>query len=388
MESLRNMEVANERVLLRADFNVPLSEKGEVEEKGDWRLEATLSTINYLLRKKAKLIIIAHLGRPHGKTVARLKLDPVAKRLSELLHRPVVKLENCLGEKVERTIEDMSPGDIILLENIRFYAEEKENDPLFAKKLAELGDIYVNDAFGTCHRAHASIVGIPKYLPKAAGFLLDKEIRALSRVLEKPVHPLTVIIGGAKISTKIKVIQAFLERVDNLILGGALANTVISAKGFAIGKSVSEKEMIEEIKKLKLTDTKLHIPLDAVVSKNSSGKAPSRVAPIGKTKEEEMILDVGPDTCRLYSDVIKQSKMIIWNGPMGLFEVGVFASGSIEIAKAVAQSSAFSVVGGGDTARLLEDLSLVDEMNHISTGGGAMLKFLAGEELPGLKALK
>lgn len=388
MRSLRDFNFKNKRVLVRVDFNVPLGNDGRVDEKEDWRLEAALPTIRYLLDQKAKIILLAHLGRPGGKIVESLRLNPVAQRLEELLGQPVVKLDDCLGQEVEERLKNIQAGEIFLLENLRFQAGEKNNQSDFAQQLAKLGEIYVNDAFGTIHRAHASIVGLPQYLPKCPGLLLEKEIKALSKILDEPIHPLVVIIGGVKISTKIKVIKNFLKQADHLILGGALANTVIRAKGFAIGKSVVEEEMVDEVKKLELTNTKLHIPVDVVASIDAQGQAPSRIVPVGKTKEKEMILDIGPDTIQLFNRIISQAKMIVWNGPMGVFEVAKFASGSRAVARVVAQSSAFSVVGGGDTITLLEQLNLIDKIGHISTGGGAMLKFLAGEKLPGIEALE
>lgn len=379
MKFLRDLDVKDKRVLLRVDFNVPVGDDGLVDSKEDWRIEATLPTINYLLNQKAKVILLSHLGRPKGRVVKSLRLDPIAQRLSELLNKKVVKVEK---------MKEVKSDEIVLLENLRFYSGEEENDPDFTQQLAKLGEIYVNDAFGNVHRAHASMVGLPQYLPSCAGLLLEKEIKVLSEISDKAERPLIVIIGGVKISTKIKVIKNFLKKADGLILAGALANTVISAKGFAIGKSVSQKEMIEEVKQLELTNIKLHIPVDVVASVDPSGRAPSRVAAVGNTEEKEMILDIGPDTIRLFSRIISKAKTIIWNGPLGIFEVEKFAQGSRKIAQAVAQSDGFSLVGGGETITLLEQLGLLKKINHISTGGGAMLKFLANEKLPGIEALK
>ncbi len=388
MKNLRDFDFKNKRVLVRVDFNVPVGDEGRVDEKEDWRLEAALPTINYLLRKKAKIILLAHLGRPHGKIVESLRLDPIARRLEELLGQSVIKLDDCLGRQVEERVKNIQAGEVLLLENLRFHIGEEKNNPDFTKQIARLGEVFVNDAFGVIHRPHASMVSLPQYLPGCAGLLLEKEIRILSKVLTKPKHPLVVIIGGVKISTKIKVIKNFLEKTDDLILGGALANTVIKAKGFTIGKSIVEEEMVDEVKKLELTNIKLHIPVDVITSIDAQGRAPSRIAPVGHTKEKEMILDIGPDTCQLFKQVISQAKMIIWNGPMGLFEVDKFASGTKEIARTIAQTKGFSVVGGGDTVNLLEELNLIGKIDHVSTGGGAMLKFLAGEKLPGLEVLK
>ncbi|MFH1551282.1 MAG: phosphoglycerate kinase [bacterium] len=383
MKFLRDFNFKNKRVLVRVDFNVSLK-SGQIFN--DFRIKATLPTIKYLVEKKAKVILLSHFGRPdNSEKYHSLKI--VSKRLSFLLNQEIGFLDKCFGAEVKRKIEQIKPGNIVLLENLRFYKEEEKNDTVFAKQIADLGEIYVNDAFGVIHRSHASIVGLPKYLPCCAGLLLEKEIKNLSNVLDKSRHPLLVIIGGAKISTKIKLIKKFLQEADNLILGGALANTVISAKGFAIGRSIIEEKMIDEVKKLKLTNTKLHIPVDVVVSSSPCGKKSTRVAPIGNTKENEMILDIGPDTIQLFQKIINQSKTIIWNGPMGLFEIEKFSLGSKNIAMAVANSSAFSVVGGGDTITLLQSVNLLKNISHISTGGGAMLKFLAGEKLPGIEAL-
>ncbi|NQV00565.1 MAG: phosphoglycerate kinase [Parcubacteria group bacterium] len=390
MKFIRDFNFEHKRVLVRVDFNVPLwlGKNGDIDNEEDWRIEATLPTINYLLEQKAKIILIAHFGRPNGKIVENLRLDLVKKRLEKLLARPVIKLNDCIGEEVEKQIGNMQAGDIVLLENIRFYPEEKNNDSDFAKQLADLGEIYVNDAFGTSHRAHASIIGLPKYLPNCAGLLLEKEIKFLSKILEKTEHPLVVIVGGAKISTKIKFIKNFLDKADNLLLAGALANTIISAKGFNIGKSVTEEEMIEETKKLDLDNPKLHAPVDVAVSVDSSGKTSSRISLISNVKKDEMILDIGPDTIKLFTRIISQAKMVVWNGPMGLLEVEKFSLGSREIAHAIAKNPGFSTVGGGDTVAFLEELGLLDKITHISTGGGAMLKFLAGEKLPGIEALE
>ncbi|MEA2113231.1 MAG: phosphoglycerate kinase [Patescibacteria group bacterium] len=387
MKFIRDFNFENKRVLVRVDFNVPVGDDGQVDETEDWRLEAVLPTIRYLLGQKAKIILLTHLGRPGGKVVENLRLNPVAKRLEELLGRSVVKFDDCLGKEVEERVESMRGGEIFLLENLRFHIGEENNRLDFAQQLAKLGEFYINEAFGVAHRAHASIVGLPQYLPDYAGLLLEKEIKILSGALNSSKRPLVVIVGGVKISTKINIIKNFLEKADDILLGGALANTIISAKGFAIGKSIIEENMVEEIKLLRITDTKLHIPVDVVASTDMSGKTAGNISPVAKIKENEIILDIGPDTSDLFSEIISQAGTIIWNGPMGLFEMDKFILGSKKIAQAVAQSKGFSLVGGGDTISLLERLNLLDKMGHISTGGGAMLEFLAGTELPGLKAL-
>jgi phosphoglycerate kinase len=373
MKTLRDVDVRGKKVLVRVDFNVPL-ENGRVVN--DFRIRAVLPTIEYLREQKAKVILLTHLGRPNGKIVEELKVDPIAEKLSEFF--PVEKLDDCVNVEIKEN------DSVVLLENVQFYAGEKEKSPEFIKALVSLADVFVLEAFGQAHRDYASISG----LPFCAGLLMEKEIKNLSEVLNNPKHPLVVVVGGKKISTKIKMIKSFLEKADDLILGGVLANTVIAAKGLSIGKSVSEKSMEEEVKKLKLTNTKLHIPFDVIVSTDISGQAPVRIAPVGRTEKDEMILDIGPDTISLYKDVIKSASMIIWNGPMGVIESEKFVKGSEQIALAIAESEGFSVVGGGESIILLNKLGIKDKINHISTGGGAMLNFLAGEKLPGVEALK
>ncbi len=383
MKSINDFDFRDKRVLVRVDFNVSL---GNGSIFNDFKIRASLPTIEYLIKQGARIILISHLGRPTD-SEKQFSLEQVGHRLSKLINKQVLFINNCLGEDVKREVEGLKSGGVVLLENLRFYDGEKDNDSDFAKELAGLADIYINDAFGVSHRTHASVVGIPRYLSGYMGLLMEKEIRNLSKVLKEPDHPLVVIIGGAKISTKIRMIKNFLKNADHIILGGALANTVIAAKGFAIGKSVIEESMIDEIKKLELTDTSLHIPVDAVVSVDKSGEKESRIAPIGKTNKEEMILDIGPDTNNLFADVVSDAKTIVWNGPMGLFEIDRFASGSRAMAEAVCQSGGFSVVGGGETIRLIEEMKLIDRIDHLSTGGGAMLKYLSGEKLPGLEVL-
>jgi len=388
MKFLSDFSFEDKKTLVRADLNTPLGDDGKVDEKEDWRLEASLPTIKYLLEQKAKIILLAHLGRPGGKIVEGLRLDPVAQQLESLLGQKVTKLNNCLGQEVKEKVNNLKKGEVVLLENLRFYSEEKKNDPDFVKQLAELGEIYVNDAFGTSHRSHASIIGLSQYLPHCAGLLLEKEIKILSETLDNPKRPLVVVIGGAKVSTKIKVIESFLEKADELILGGVLANTALKAKGLDVGKSLVEEDMIEEVKKFNLAGNKVHLLTDAVVSADVSGKLESRVVSIDKVGQKELILDIGPETAESFKKIISQAGTIIWNGPMGLFEVDKFRSGSEEIAQTIIQSSGFSLVGGGDTITLLEEMNLLNEIDHVSSGGGAMLNFLAGKKLPGIEALR
>ncbi|OGZ32857.1 MAG: phosphoglycerate kinase [Candidatus Portnoybacteria bacterium RIFCSPLOWO2_12_FULL_39_9] len=388
MKTLRDFNFYNKRVLVRADFNVSFGDDGRVDDKEDWRLKATLPTINYLLNQKAKIILLSHLGRPDGRAVEELRMDPIGQRISQLIGQPVKKLDNCIGPEVEQAIKKMEAGQVVLLENVQFHSGEKENSPAYIESLANLADFFVMDAFGQAHRDYASISGLPKRLPGCAGLLLEKEVKVLSEILEKPKCPLVVIIGGVKISTKIKMIEHFLEKADSLILGGALANIVIRAKGLAIGRSIIEEEMVEEAQKMELTNIKLHLPVDVIVSVDSGGEASSRIAPVGNISDQEMILDIGPDTIELFKRIISGAEMIVWNGPMGLFETEKFAAGTKAIAEAIAQGQAFSLVGGGDTINCLNQLGLLDKIDHISTGGGAMLKFLSGEKLPGIEALK
>ncbi len=386
IKSIREIEVSEKRVLVRADFNVDMDEQGKIVD--DFRIRAVLPTIEYLIKNNAKVILMSHLGEPGGGPDKKLSLGSVGEKLAEYLHCPVAKADDCIGEEIEKQTHEMKAGEILLLENLRFHQEEKENDENFAKELAKLGDVYVNDAFSVCHRPHASLVAITKYLPLYAGLLLEKEVAVLKKSLENPVHPLTVVIGGAKISTKIKVITNFLNIADSILLGGALANTALHAQGLAIGKSLIEEEMVAEVKGLEITNTKIHIPVDTIVSNDITGEGEVRIAPVGKTKEDELILDIGPETEELFIRIIKNAKTIVWNGPMGLFEKEQFAHGSKVIAKAIAESSAYSIIGGGETICLVNELGLIDKFSHVSTGGGAMLKFLAGEKLPGLEALK
>lgn len=379
--------LSGRKVLVRCDFNITLDKNGKVLD--DFRIRASLPTIKYLLKRQAKIILMSHFGRPEGKVVNSMRLTPIQKILSDYLKIEVKKGDDCIGSEVKNLVSQLKPGEILLLENLRFHPEEEANDDNFARQLADLGETFVNDAFGACHRAHASIVGINKYLSSCAGLLLQKEVEVLSRVIQNPERPLAVVIGGAKISTKIKLIQEYLTKADHIILGGALANTVLHAQGLAVGKSMIEEEVVPEVKKLKLTDTKLHLPVDVIVSTDKTGKSECKINPVGKTGPQELILDIGPETEAIFDSVVKTSKMIIWNGPMGLFEVEAFSHGTKAMAESVANcSQCFSIVGGGETTCFLERFGIIDKFSHVSTGGGAMMEFLAGDKLPGIEALK
>ena len=381
MRTLRDFDVKGKRVLVRCDFNIPLNEKKEITD--DFRILQTLPTIKYLIEKGAKIILMSHLGK--GKD----SLGSAAKRLEELLKKKVKFLDDCIGEKVGKEVEKMQSGEIILLENLRFHKEEEENDENFAKELAKLGDIYINDAFGACHRAHASIVGVPKYRPAGTGFLLEKEINVLSKVLKNPSRPLIAIIGGVKISTKIRVIEQFLKTADHLLLGGKIFEPLLQVKEVLVGRPWLEEEIIEQVKKINLTDPKIHLPIDSLVCLPNLEEGYSRKAGIGSIRKEEEIFDIGPETIKLFSNLIKEAKMLVWSGPLGYFEREPFDGGSKAIAQAIVRNhTAFKIAGGGDTDAFLTKYNFRDKFDHVSTGGGAMLEFLSGEKLPGITALE
>lgn len=385
-KTLEDFDFKGKKVLLRCDLNVPLSDKGEI--LNDFRIKQSLPTIEYLANKGAKVIIVSHLGDPDGKFVENLKLDNVAKRLANLLSFPVSRANDCIGEDVRTRVSGMKNGEILVLENIRFHKEEEENDGNFAKELSRLGEIYVNDAFGVCHRSHASVVGIPKYLPSIQGLLLAKEIKILSNVMNDPWHPLVVIFGGIKIETKIKMIERFLKTADDIVIGGAIANTVLIGKGIMVGLPLPKKEVINAIEKFDLTNAKIHLPVDGLISLRDTGERSFREGAIGTAKKEEAVLDIGSETIKIFKEIIKQAKMIVWNGPMGLSEDERFERGTREIAESVARNhSAFKIAGGGETIEALFRFGVADKFDHVSTGGGAMLDFLSGEKLPGISVL-
>ncbi|OGZ34163.1 MAG: phosphoglycerate kinase [Candidatus Portnoybacteria bacterium RBG_19FT_COMBO_36_7] len=378
--------LAGKKVLVRNDFNITIDDSGKILD--DYRIRASLPTIKYLLEQKTKIILSSHFARPEGKVVGEMRLSPVQKRLGELLGIEIKMAPDCIGPEVEKLVNQLKNDEILLLENLRFHPEEEANSDDFAKKLSGLAEVYVNDAFGASHRVHASIVSVTRYLPSFAGLLLQKEFEALSKVLENPERPLTVVIGGAKISTKMKLIEEYLKKADHIILGGALANTVLHAQGIAVGKSLIEEEVIPDLKKLKLTDTKLHIPVDVVASADKTGQAEIKIDPVGRTGEGELILDIGPETEKVFDSVIRASKMVIWNGPMGYFEVDKFSHGTEAMAHSISNCpTCFSIIGGGETTCFVEKFGLIDNFSHVSTGGGAMLEFLAGDKLPGIEAL-
>ncbi|MCD5405077.1 MAG: phosphoglycerate kinase [Desulfotomaculum sp.] len=387
-KSVEDVDVKNKCVLVRVDFNVPLAD-GVISD--DTRIKAALPTIKYLIDNNAKTILVSHLGRPKGQVKAELKMDPVAKRLGELLNKEVLKIDVCVGDAAKKAVEDMQLGDVLLLENVRFYPEETKNDPEFAKKLAELADLFVNDAFGTAHRAHASTVGVAKYLPAVAGFLMKKEIEMLSKVLFDPVRPFVAILGGAKVSDKIGVINNLLDKVDCLIIGGGMANTFLKANGIKVANSLVEEDKLELAKELqekaKEKGVKLLLPLDAVVAPSIKATGGIGEVPVDQVPGDCMILDIGTKTAELFAKEVKTAGTVVWNGPMGVFEKEAFAKGTEALARALADSKAISVVGGGDTAAAIKKLGVTDKITHVSTGGGASLEFLEGKELPGIAVL-
>ncbi|WP_066366025.1 phosphoglycerate kinase [Neobacillus fumarioli] len=388
-KTVKDIDVKGKRVFCRVDFNVPMQD-GKITDKT--RILAALPTIQYLMDQGAKVILASHLGRPKGKVVEELRLTPVAVRLSELLGKDVKKADEAFGDSVKAIIATMKEGDVLLLENVRFYSGEEKNDPELAKAFAELADVYVNDAFGAAHRAHASTEGIAHYLPAVSGFLMQKELDVLGKALSNPDRPFTAIIGGAKVKDKIGVIENLLDLVDNLIIGGGLAYTFVKAKGFEIGKSLLEEDKIDLAKsfmeKAKAKGVNFYMPVDAVVADDFSENANTKVVSIEEIPADWEALDIGPKTSEIYRDVIQKSKLVIWNGPMGVFEMDKFAGGTKAVAQSLADAKdTYSIIGGGDSAAAVEKFHLADQMSHISTGGGASLEFMEGKALPGVVAL-
>jgi phosphoglycerate kinase len=388
-KSIRDVDVKGKRVFCRVDFNVPMQDGVITDET---RIRAALPTIQYLAENGAKVILASHFGRPKGQVVEELRLTPVAKRLGELLGKNVIKTDEAYGSAVQEAVAGMSEGDVLLLENVRFYAGEEKNDPTLAKEFAALADLYVNDAFGAAHRAHASTAGIAEYIPAVSGFLMEKEIEVLGKALSNPDRPFTAIIGGAKVRDKIGVISNLLDKVDNLIVGGGLAYTFIKAQGHEVGKSLLEEDKIELAKEFmetaKQKGVNFYVPVDVVVSDDFSNDANTQEVSVDAIPSDWEGLDIGPKTREIYADVIRNSKLVIWNGPMGVFEMDTFAKGTKAVADALAESpNTYSVIGGGDSAAAVEKFGLADKMSHISTGGGASLEFMEGIELPGVVRL-
>jgi phosphoglycerate kinase len=388
-KTVRDIDVKGKRVFVRVDFNVPL-ENGKITD--DTRIQAAVPTIQYLIEQGAKVILASHLGRPKGKVDPTYSLAPATVRLSELLGKPVAMAKDSIGEDVKAEIARMQDGDVLLLENVRFHTGEEKNDPELSKAFAELADVYVNDAFGTAHRAHASTAGIAQYLPAVAGFLMEKEISIMGNALADPERPFTAIIGGAKVSDKISVLENLIDKVDQLIIGGGMANTFLAAQGYKLGKSLVESDKLDLanrlIEKAHKNNVILFLPEDVVVASEFKADAEHKVVDVAEIPDDWMALDIGPKTIETYRLAIVRSQTVIWNGPMGVFEMDAFAVGTNAVAKAVAETDGVTIVGGGDSVAAVEKSGLADRMTHISTGGGASLEFLEGKALPGVEALQ
>lgn len=388
-KTIEDISVESKKVLVRVDFNVPLNEKGEITD--ETRIQAALPTIKYLLDHHAKVILCSHLGRPKGEVKPEFSLAPVAKRLQVLLDTKVTFAKDVIGPSADEAVANIQDGEVVLLENLRFHKEETKNDPEFAKKLASYADIFVNDAFGTAHRAHASTEGVTHYLPSVAGFLIKKELEFMGGALENPQRPFVAILGGAKIADKIPVIENLFNKVDCLIIGGGMANTFLAAQGYHMGKSLVDADSIglanELLKKAKLKGVKILLPIDVVAADAFSNDAKTVMVPVDSIPEGYMALDVGSSTTMIFAEEINRAKTVIWNGPMGVAEMPNFAGGTRAVAEALANTSATTIIGGGDSAAAVKNLGFGDKMSHISTGGGASLEFLEGKELPGIAAL-
>ncbi|MGN7764273.1 phosphoglycerate kinase [Paenibacillus sp. 22594] len=387
-KSVRDVEVKGKRVFVRVDFNVPV-EDGKITD--DTRIRETLPTIKYLIENGAKVILASHMGRPKGEFVDSMRLTSAAVRLSELLGKPVAKADEAVGEAVKAQIAELNEGDVLVLENVRFYKGEEKNDPELAKQFAELADLFVNDAFGAAHRAHASTEGIAHFLPAVSGLLMEKELSVLGKALSNPERPFTAIIGGSKVKDKIDVIDNLLTLADNVLIGGGLSYTFTKAQGFEIGESLVDNEKLEAslgfIEKAKKLGKNFLLPVDVVVADKFGADANTKVVDINEIPAGWMGLDIGPKTRELYADVIKNSKLVVWNGPMGVFEIDIFAEGTKAVAQACATTEGYTIIGGGDSAAAAEKFHLADQMDHISTGGGASLEFMEGKALPGVEAL-
>jgi phosphoglycerate kinase len=390
-KTVRDVDVDGKKVLVRVDFNVPLDiNTGAISD--DSRIQAALPTIKYLLDHKARIILCSHLGRPGGNVVEGLRMAPIGQRLSQLLNLPVLTATDCIGSDVEEEVNNLKRGEILLLENLRFHPEEKANDESFARALANLADIYVDDAFGTAHRAHASTVGVAKYLPAVAGFLMEKELAALGGMLKSPEHPFAALLGGAKVSDKIDLIQNILSKVDILLIGGGMAATFLKAEGYSVGLSLVETDKQDLARELmEVANNKnvsLLLPLDVLVADSIAKEATGHTVEISNIPENESIVDIGPQTIEMFSQQLRSCRTIFWNGPMGVYEIEQFSAGTKAMAELLASLKATTVVGGGSTAEIVEEMHLANKMSHVSTGGGASLQFLEGKTLPGVAVLQ
>jgi phosphoglycerate kinase len=390
-KTVRDVDVGGRRVFLRADLNVPLDD-GRITD--DTRVRASVPTIVYLLERGASVVLASHLGRPKGKVNDALRLKPVADRLSQLLGRPVRLTGDALGAGVQLAVDKLQPGDLLMLENLRFHAEEEANDPAFAKALAGFADLYVDDAFGSAHRAHASTEGITHYLPAVAGLLLEREVEALSRLLKRPAKPFHTLIGGAKIVGKLEVLEALLNRCQAILVGGGMANTFLAARGHAMGKSLVETDQLENAERImaeaRRKRVRFMLPTDAVIAPQIHYRARTETVPIDAVPKDQMVVDIGPETVAAYTEHLAKARTIFWNGPMGVFEIASFADGTTAIARYIAErtgAGVVTIVGGGDSVAAVEQLGVADQMTHVSTGGGASLEFVEGKSLPGVEAL-
>ena len=384
-KTVKDIDIRGKRVLMRVDFNVPMAD-GKVTD--DKRIKAALPTIQYVLDQGASLILMSHLGRPKSASDLTFSLHTVAEALSTLLNRPVQMAPDCIGAEVEKMAKALKPGEVLMLENTRFHAGEEKNDLEFARQLASLGDVYVNDAFGSAHRAHASTEGVARFLPAVSGFLMEQELEYLGRAVSNPVHPYIAILGGAKISDKILVVESLLSKCDKLIIGGGMANTFLAAQGLNMQDSLVEVEAMELAKSIMAKSSdKLILPIDAVIADKFDAEANTKTVPVDKISAGWRMLDVGPKTLELYQITLKGVKLVVWNGPVGVFEMPKFAEGTFALARMLAESGAITVIGGGDSASAVKKAGVAKKMTHVSTGGGASLEFLEGKVLPGVAAL-
>jgi phosphoglycerate kinase len=388
-KSVRDVELKGKKVFVRVDFNVPL-EQGKITD--DTRIRETLPTIRFLVDAGAKVILASHLGRPNGQISEELRLTPVAARLAELLGKPVAKADEAIGDAVQAQVAKLNEGDLLLLENVRFYEGEEKNDPELAKAFAALADLFVNDAFGAAHRAHASTAGIAQYIPAVSGLLMEKELEVLGKALTRPERPFTAIVGGAKVKDKISVIENLLNLADNIIIGGGLSYTFLKAQGHEIGKSLVDNSKLDLaltfLQTAKEKGVNFLLPIDIVVADDFSKDANTQIVPVTSIPAGWEGLDIGPETSKLYAETIAKSKLVVWNGPMGVFEIEPFSHGTRAVAEACATTSAYTIIGGGDSAAAVEKFHLADKMDHMSTGGGASLEFMEGKALPGVVALQ
>jgi phosphoglycerate kinase len=389
-KTVRDVDVTKKRVLVRVDFNVPVNRDGTITD--DTRIRACLPTIEYLIKQQARIILCSHLDRPGGKVVEGLRLAPAARRLSELLNRPVKALNDCIGPQVENAVSGLQDGEIALLENLRFYPQEEANDPNFARSLSRLANIYVDDAFGACHRAHASIVGIAQYLPAVSGLLLEKELETLTGLMANPARPFATVIGGAKLATKLGLLDNMITKVDYLLIGGGMAATFLKSQGYGVGNSAVENSQIDDVRdvvsKAKSAEVELVLPQDLLVAEKLQSGAATQVVPMDKVPEGWVIADIGHKTVEAFSGVLEKCKTVFWNGPLGVFEIAEFAEGTRSLARVLANLKATTIIGGGSTAEAVKEMGLTDKMSYVSTGGGASLELLQGKVLAGVAVLQ